>query len=143
MTPTPIAVAVVEQAGRFLIGLRPEGVALAGLWEFPGGKVEAGETPAEAAVRECREEAGLEVAVVEEFPAAVQQYDHDRVRVHFFRCRLVEPAPIDGDVSFAAPPVPPRFRWVEGRRLREFTFPQANDRLIAMLSGDSVSGESL
>lgn len=143
MSPTPIAVAVVEHAGRFLIGLRPEGVPLAGLWEFPGGKVEAGETPAEAAVRECREEAGLDVVVLDEFPAAVQQYDHDRVRVHFFRCRLVEGSTAVADAPFAPPHAPPQYQWVEGRRLREFAFPKANDRLIAMLSDAAISGESL
>ena len=47
--PTEIAVAVVELDGKFLIGLRPEGIPLAGLWEFPGGKVELDESPAEAA----------------------------------------------------------------------------------------------
>ena len=54
MPPTPIAVAVVRYDGKFLIGRRPEGVPLAGLWEFPGGKVHAGETPEAAAVFRAR-----------------------------------------------------------------------------------------
>ena len=58
-----IAVAVVEHDGRFLVGLRPAGKPLAGFSEFPGGKVHSGETPAEAAERECREETGLSVVV--------------------------------------------------------------------------------
>ena len=81
--PTPIAVAVVEHRGKYLIGRRPEGAALAGLWEFPGGKVEPGESPADAARRECLEETGLDVVVGAPYPEVVQQYDHDRVRSAF------------------------------------------------------------
>jgi mutator protein MutT len=54
-----IAVAVVEHQGRFLIGKRPDDAALGGYWEFPGGKVEQGESPADAAIRECLEETGV------------------------------------------------------------------------------------
>ena len=56
---TPIAIAVVLHNDCVLIGVRPAGATLAGLWEFPGGKIEAGETPNEAAERECLEETGL------------------------------------------------------------------------------------
>lgn len=55
-----VAAALVDVDGRVLIGRRPEGKALAGLWEFPGGKVEAGETPEDALIRELREELGIE-----------------------------------------------------------------------------------
>ena len=73
---TLIAIAVVEQDGRFLIGQRPPGVPLAGLWEFPGGKVEPGESPEQAAIRECREEAGIEVTIVGEYPDRMERYSH-------------------------------------------------------------------
>lgn len=56
MSPQSIAIAVVQRGEQFLIGQRPLGVALAGLWEFPGGKVLPGESPEAAAVRECQEE---------------------------------------------------------------------------------------
>jgi 8-oxo-dGTP diphosphatase len=124
MPPTPIAVAVVRHAGKYLIGRRPEGVPLAGFWEFPGGKVRPGETPEAAAVRECREETGLEVAVASTYPEVVQQYDHDRVHLHFFAC-----TPTD-----AAPPTPDGYRWVSGLELRDYEFPRANAGLIALLS---------
>jgi mutator protein MutT len=128
MPPTLIAVAVVERAGRYLIGRRPEGVALAGLWEFPGGKVEPSETPAEAAIRECREETGLEVTVLDEYANVVEQYAHDRVRVCFFRCRPT------ADENVTALTTPDGYRWVAGRELREYAFPKANEGLIAALS---------
>ena len=68
MKPICVAIAVVQHEGRFLVGTRPAGVPLAGLAEFPGGKVHAGEMPADAAARECLEESGLTVCVGEEYP---------------------------------------------------------------------------
>ena len=121
--PTLIAIAVVEQQGRFLVGVRPDGVPLAGFYEFPGGKVEPNEPPAQAAVRECREETGLEVEVVDAFPEHVQRYQHGDVRLLFFQCRLT------GD---AAQPLPP-FRWVARRDLKTLRFPAGNDGLLELL----------
>src|SRR5947209_7478611 len=66
---TQIAIAVVEQDGRFLVGRRPAGVPLAGLSEFPGGKIEPQETAEAAAVRECFEETGIVVEVTGRYPA--------------------------------------------------------------------------
>ncbi len=122
---TRIAVAVVEHERRFLIGQRPSDVALAGLWEFPGGKVEPGETAAEAASRECLEEAGLAIRVGAPYPAVVHQYDHDRLALEFFACQPVDPS---------EPPRPP-FRWVELSELANHEFPAANAGLIRYLVG--------
>ncbi len=121
--PTPIAIAVVEHDGTFLVGQRPAGVALAGYWEFPGGKVEPGETPAEAAVRECYEETGVECVVGEAYPATVHQYAHDRVRLFFFACRPRDPQ--------AEPKAP--FRWAARAELRALRFPEANAALLDVL----------
>ncbi|MEQ8787223.1 MAG: (deoxy)nucleoside triphosphate pyrophosphohydrolase [Pirellulaceae bacterium] len=121
--PTPIAVAVVQHAGRVLIGQRPPGAKLAGLWEFPGGKIEPGETPEQAAIRECREETGLAVDIAGRFPDHVQCYDHGSVRLHFFAC-----TPCDLEL----PPRDP-FRWHERRRLRELEFPAGNRAIIELL----------
>lgn len=128
--PTPIAVAVVEHRGKFLIGRRPEGVALAGLWEFPGGKVRPGETPADAARRECLEETGLEVTVGAPYPEVVQQYDHDRVHLHFFACSLVD----------AHVPTPEGYRWVAPGELAAYEFPRANEGLLALLASGGNAG---
>ena len=65
--PVRVAIAIVEQNGQFLVGVRPESVPLAGFAEFPGGKVHDDETAAAAAVRECHEETGLQVVVEREF----------------------------------------------------------------------------
>lgn len=122
--PTEIAVAVVERDGRFLVGQRPANVALGGLHEFPGGKVEPGETPADAAVRECLEEAGVSIEVVGRYPAKVHAYAHDHVRLHFFACRLID--------DEARDPLAP-FRWVSADKLSCLEFPAANASLIAHL----------
>lgn len=121
--PTTIAVAVVEQAGQYLIGLRETGAALAGYWEFPGGKVRADETPADAAVRECQEETGLRVAVDHLHAIVDHQYDHGHLRLHFFACRPT------GSVDSIAE----RFRWVAADKLPTYRFPPANVGLIELL----------
>jgi mutator protein MutT len=119
-----IAVAVVEDAEQFLIGLRPEGVPLAGLWEFPGGKVEPGETAENAAIRECLEETGLVVRITGEYPPTSYSYQHAAVELRFFACAL-----IPGERE-----VPARFRWVKPADLSKYSFPPANSRLLELLS---------
>lgn len=121
--PTEIAIAVVEFDGKFLIGERPEGTPLAGYWEFPGGKVEPGEAPRDAASRECREETGIEVTVGDEYPEVVHQYDHDRLRLHFFQASPSE---------FSLP-TNRRFMWVLREQLADYQFPDANTELLKLL----------
>lgn len=123
--PLPIAVAVVLSEGRVLIGRRPEGVPLAGLWEFPGGKVAQGETASEAAARECREETGLAVEVGELDLEVVHSYPHGRLKIGFFPARPLDPA--------AEPRLP--FRWVRLGDLPDYSFPPANAGMIARLTG--------
>ena len=98
--------------------MRPAGVPLAGLAEFPGGKVHDDETAAAAAVRECREETGLQVVVDREFFSTIHRYDHGLLEIQFFLCRL---APrIEG-----SSPISP-FRWVTADELAMLEFPAAN-----------------
>ena len=121
--PTRIAIAVVEHDGRYLIGRRGEGAPLAGLWEFPGGKIQAGETAELAAARECLEETGLAVEVGPAYPSVSHQYAHGEVALEFFACRPLEPARI--------PKAP--FRWVLAADLGDYEFPEANGGLVAYL----------
>lgn len=121
-----IAIAVVEHNGHFLVGERPDGKTLASYAEFPGGRVEEGESPEQAAVRECEEETGLQVEVVGNYDACHHDYAHDRVHLRFFACRLV---------GAKTTPQPP-FEWIARKRLGELRFPEANVALLARLLRD-------
>ena len=122
--PVRVAIAIVEQNGQFLVGVRPEGVPLAGLAEFPGGKVHDDEAAAAAAVRECHEETGLRVVVDREFYSITHRYDHGLLAIQFFLCRLA-----DGEQSTAISP----FRWVTAGELAVLEFPAANIPVTEML----------
>ena len=124
-----IAIAVVRRDGNVLIGQRAAGTALAGLWEFPGGKIEPQETPERAAVRECLEEAGIAVEICGTFPIVVHDYDHARVRLHFFDCRPIEP------ISEPRPP----YRWVAAAELSRYEFPAANAAIVQLLIADAAT----
>jgi 8-oxo-dGTP diphosphatase len=122
---TQIAIAVVERDNQFLIGPRPEGAALAGLWEFPGGKLLPGESPEEGAVRECAEETGLMVQPRFRYPEHVQEYSHGVVHLHFVACE-----PTGGATNPREP-----FRWVKREELGNYEFPSGNRALLAILCG--------
>ncbi|HEX3997969.1 MAG TPA: (deoxy)nucleoside triphosphate pyrophosphohydrolase [Pirellulales bacterium] len=125
-----IAVAIVEHDGRFLVGVRPPGRPLAGLSEFPGGKVLAGESVAEAAVRECREETGLTIAVGAPLSIVEHNYPHGRLALHFFRCTLL-------DANRPVPAAP--FRWLDPHELAQLEFPEANRAIIRELLRQSAA----
>lgn len=127
--PKLIAVAVVRHGDKFLVGPRPAGVPLAGFWEFPGGKVEPFESPADAAVRECREETGLNVRVVAEYPPADFDYSHGSLHLRFFDCVIAQ--------ECDSPSLP--FVWVERQRLAQLAFPPANAPLLSWLEANSPS----
>jgi mutator protein MutT len=121
-TLTRVAIAVVERDDRFLVGVRPDG-PLAGYGEFPGGKIEAAETPAEAAARECLEETGVEVAIERLLCRTLHDYEHGRLELFFFAAVATNPQP---------GPSPP-FRWVARQELPTVRFPPANAEILAVL----------
>lgn len=82
-----------DDAGRFLACLRPAGKHLGGLWEFPGGKVEAGESSEAALVRELNEELGIEVAVEAALDPVAWTYDRGRIRLSPFLCHIIRGVP--------------------------------------------------
>ena len=125
----PIAIAIVIHNGQVLVGRRPEGVTLGGYWEFPGGKVEAGESLEEAARRECREETGIDVQVLTKYLTHQQTYDFGSVELHFFQCKPREK-------NFT--PRPP-YCWVNLEKLDTLKFPTGNQPLLALLRADPAS----
>ncbi|MBS0448114.1 MAG: NUDIX domain-containing protein [Proteobacteria bacterium] len=83
-TPVDVAVGVlIDGDGRFLLTSRPEGKVYAGYWEFPGGKLEAGETVEQALRRELHEELGITIGAAEPWQVEIVDYPHARVRLHF------------------------------------------------------------
>jgi 8-oxo-dGTP diphosphatase len=119
-----VVAAVVEVDGRFLVTRRPRGTHLEGLWEFPGGKVDDGETYAEALVREIREELGAEAVPGDLILQTSHDYPDRSVELFFYRCR------IEGSPS---PQFGQEMRWVAGGELASLGFPPADAELIALL----------
>ena len=120
-----VVAAVVENGGRFLVTRRQAGVHLAGLWEFPGGKVAAGESHEDALRREMQEELDTDVEVREMVSTATHAYGDRHVTLHFYTCSLrSEPRPLLGQ----------EMRWVERGELRTLGFPPADEELIALLT---------
>ncbi len=125
MKAIEVVAAVIERQGKVLITRRPAGAHLGGLWEFPGGKPQPGETSEEALRREIREELGAEVSVGELIEAADWAYPDRRLRLSFFRCRLRgEPRPLEGQ----------ELAWVAPADLGRYAFPPADAALIERLS---------
>src|SRR5436190_17133803 len=113
-----VVAAIIRRNGRILITQRPDNVHLARMWEFPGGKVEPGESFEAALVREIREELGIAISVGKEFFRIDHDYPAKSVRLHFFNCTILEGEPQPLDVA--------DLRWVEPRELDHFQFPPAD-----------------
>lgn len=120
-----VVAAVVEEDGRFLVTARLAGTHLAGLWEFPGGKVAPGETHAAALVREMREELAASVVVDDLILSTVHEYADRTVALYFYRCTLADrPRPVLGQ----------QMRWATAEDLATLEFPPADGELIEMLT---------
>ncbi len=121
------ACALVDQDGRILLAQRPEGKSLAGLWEFPGGKVEQGETPEETLVRELEEELGIETKVpcLAPLTFASHTYETFHLLMPLYVCRRYEGIPrgMEGQA----------IKWVKPQALRHYPMPPADEPLIPYL----------
>ncbi len=123
-TAVEAVVAVIQRDGRILIRRRPESGLLAGLWEFPGGKREPGESLVEALRRELREEVGAEIAEVRFLTTVRHAYTRFQVTLHAFTCRFRR-----------APALPEKeFRWVTLRSIRRYPLPSGSVRIVDHLA---------
>lgn len=121
------ACALIDSDGRILLAQRPEGKSLAGLWEFPGGKVEPGETPEETLVRELEEELGVKtkVACLAPLTFASHSYDTFHLLMPLYVCRRYE--------GIAQGREGQALKWVKPMALRDYPMPPADEPLIPML----------
>jgi 8-oxo-dGTP diphosphatase len=122
-----VACALVDADGRVLIAQRPQGKQLAGLWEFPGGKVEPGETPVEALVRELREELEIEVSPACLAPFVFTTYDYEsfHLLMPLWLCRRWSGVVQAREHQALA--------WVKPMRLSDYPMPPADEPLVAYL----------
>lgn len=121
------ACALVDSDGRILLAQRPEGKSLAGLWEFPGGKVEPGETPEETLIRELDEELGIrtKVACLAPLTFASHTYDDFHLLMPLYVCRRYE--------GMATGREGQAIKWVRPKALRDYPMPPADEPLIPFL----------
>ncbi|RMA43414.1 (deoxy)nucleoside triphosphate pyrophosphohydrolase [Rhodophyticola porphyridii] len=121
------AVALIDPDGRVLLAQRPQGKSMAGLWEFPGGKVEPGETPEAALIRELHEELGIDTwaSCLAPLTFASHSYAEFHLLMPLFVCRKWQgiPAPRENQV----------LKWVAPKALRDYPMPPADIPLIPIL----------
>lgn len=133
---TRVVAGLIFRDGRLLIATRPEGKALAGFWEFPGGKVEPGESDADALGRELMEELGVVAPILSILESVTHEYERGTVEIAFYQCRWEsgDPFPHDGQ----------RLHWIRHDELDDYEFPPADERLLNRLRDEpewwAVSG---
>ncbi len=122
-----VAVVLVDRDGRILLSQRPSNKSMSGLWEFPGGKVESGELPEEALIRELKEELGIETwgSCLAPLSFSSHSYDDFHLLMPVFVCRrwVGEPKPMEGQV----------LKWVNKNNLKEHSMPAADIPIISVI----------
>jgi len=121
------ACALVDSDNRILLAQRPPGKSMAGLWEFPGGKIEAGETPEETLIRELKEELGVTTweSCLAPLSFASHAYDDFHLLMPLFICRKWDGYPQGHENQ--------QLKWVRANRLREYAMPPADEPFVSVL----------
>ena len=122
-----VAVVLIDRDGRVLLSQRPSGKSMAGLWEFPGGKVENGEVPEEALIRELKEELGIDTwsSCLAPLSFASHSYEDFHLLMPVFVCRkwVGSPTPMEGQA----------LKWVYRDKLKDYPMPPADIPMIAVI----------
>ena len=122
-----VAVVLIDRDGRVLLSQRPPGKSMAGLWEFPGGKVENGEVPEEALIRELKEELGIDTwsSCLAPLSFASHSYEDFHLLMPVFVCRkwVGSPTPMEGQA----------LKWVNRDKLKDYPMPPADIPMIAVI----------
>tara|TARA_B100001142_G_scaffold24996_1_gene22761 strand:- start:280 stop:678 length:399 start_codon:yes stop_codon:yes gene_type:complete len=122
-----VAVVLIDRDGRVLLSQRPSGKSMAGLWEFPGGKVENGEIPEEALIRELKEELGIDTwcSCLAPLSFASHSYEDFHLLMPVFVCRkwVGSPTPMEGQA----------LKWVNRDKLKDYPMPPADIPIIAVI----------
>lgn len=123
-----VACALIDEDGRILLSQRPVGRSMAGLWEFPGGKIEPGETPEQALIRELNEELGIDTSenCLAPFTFASHAYEEFHLVMPLYICRKWRGHIIGREEQ--------KLKWVKPGQLKEYAMPPADVPLVAMLS---------
>ena len=121
-----VVAAIIRRDETILLTRRPPDAHLPNLWEFPGGKVEPGESLIEALRRELLEELGVHAEVRDEYYATIHHYPGKTIDLHFFNCTIIDGEPRAIEVA--------EFRWVKSADLRAYEFPKADLELVERLA---------
>lgn len=136
MPTVVVSAAVIWRHGRVLLTRRMKGAHLAGLWEFPGGKVEDGEDPEDALRRECREECGIDVVVRDILDVTFHRYEQKDVLLLFYDCALRagegEVDPVE-DLGVA------EHLWCAPSEIRRYDLPPPDERVIAKIEAQHAA----
>lgn len=126
MTALRVAIGIVQDKGRILICRRPTNTPLGGYWEFPGGKCEPDESPADCLRRELMEEVGLSIQPTQALPMIEHRYSDGPIHIYPFLCQIL--------AGQAVPLAADELRWVTPKELHCYRFPPANDPLLHHLA---------
>jgi 8-oxo-dGTP diphosphatase len=131
-TPVEVVAAIIRETGgnRILLSQRRSDSHLGGFWEFPGGKVEPGESRESALIREVMEELGIRVKIGLQVLEQSHRYPDRYVRVHFYECRILEGSPVALEAI--------RLAWCPPQQLHRYRMPEANTRVVEVLQSPAI-----